>query len=229
MALSNTEEIVENSIFLAIEKILTEEGYLPDMDQYNFGDPDPLIAKAAQELYELHIKQIVTNKGFAIELFNYENAQDRGVKKAPRIVVETMGFFSGRIGKDSTAKYILGQNNKFTKEHDGQKTSDMYVNLNLVANDVKQIRILHAICSAAIPRRGYIPRFISLADELELKPDGNLFIEYIDYNDSSDYSQGIIEKVYRYMIPDVAENIPKIDNTEISKITDIDLDVNTDQ
>jgi len=226
MALINTQEIVENSIYLALEKVLTREGYLPDMSIYDFENVVNSVAETEYKRYLTDLENIANLKGFAIELFNYDDSQSKGLKKVPRIVIETTGFFPGNIGKDSTAIYSLNNQNKFDKKFDSQKTSDIYINIHLLANSAKQIRILHAVCSEAIPRRGYLPRFIDIDTELVLTQNGNLLIEYIDYNDSSDASQGVIEKVYRYMIPDVVENFPRIDNTNISKIIEIERTIN---
>ena len=225
MALIDTEGIIENSIMTLIQKVLITEGYLPDVYDtilYPFEDVDVLIAEQAQIDYEAALKVIETNMGFSIEVFNYDDAQQRGVQTTPRIVIETQGFFPGNIGKDSTAQYKLdSQSDTFNKEFDGQKTSDLFINFHLVASSSKQIRILHAIQSKAIPRRGYIPRFSSVDEELVLEKSGNLYIEYISYNENSDTQRGVIEKVYRYMIPDVVEYELRKDNTPISKIITI--------
>lgn len=225
MALANTEEIIENSVFLAIQNNLIAEGYLPDLSPFDFENPDPAIAEQANDDYRAALQVIRNQKGFSIEVFNYDNAQSRGIKTVPRIVLETQGFYPGSIGKDSTAQYKLNEGGTYDKEFDGQKTSDLYFNIYLVANDVKQIRVLHAINSLSLPRLGYIPRFESLDDELMIKKNGNIFIEYINYNEQSDTDRGVIEKVYRYAAVDVVERLATRDNTDISKIISIEKEV----
>lgn len=223
MALINTEEIVEKSIFLSIEKILVREGYIPDITLFPdlYGNDDAA-ARVAQIAYDNAVKSIVANKGFSIELFNYSETQAKGERKVPRIVINTQGFYPGSIGKDSTANYVKNQaNDGYIREYDGQKTSDMYLNIYLVANSIKQIRTLHAILSASIPRHGYIPRWEENED-FQLEQTGNLFIEYVSFNESDDENRGVIEKAYRYLVPDVVENELIIDNTDIAKIESID-------
>lgn len=223
MALPNTEEIIEKSVYLSIENILLREGYIPNIKLFDIENADINIARAAQNSYDAAVKAIQVSKGFAIELFGYTTNQDRGVKKVPRIVIDTEGFYPGSIGKDSTAQYKMNQTGTaYNKEFDGQKTSDLYFNIYLVANNVQQIRVLHGVLSESIPRWGYIPRYVDEDTPFELVSDGNIFIEYISYNQSDDEDRGVIEKVYRYMTPDVVENLVRIDNTNIAKIESIE-------
>jgi len=218
MALSNIEEALERSIYHALRLKIIEEGYLPNIDDYIIDDDNLVIAEASQIDYKNAIANIVKDKGFAVEIFNYSTAQQRGSLKPPRIVVDTQAFLPGLLGHDTTLDYKLNSDGtKFDGNRFVSLTSDFYYSVRLVANTTKQIRVLHGLMVSVLPRRGYIKWYGDTA----LRPTGNLLNRYVSNGDFSWNTEGIVEKVYRYEIPDVHEIDPEI-ITSVAPITQID-------
>lgn len=222
MALTNIEEAIERSIFEALRLTTVAEGYVPNILNFDIENPNPTIAGAAQKAYETALKSIKNSKGFAIELFNYSNPQSRGFKKVPRIAIQTEAFYPGNMGLDTTPKYEL---NTVTGKYELKKSttlvSDFYFNVHLVSNTVIQHRVLHGIMVATLPRMGYMKWY----DDSVLRPNHNLLVNYISYTESDFISEGIMEKIYRYHIPDAHEVSDIITATDISPIKEITTDI----
>lgn len=220
MSYSSIEEALERSVFHIIRKKIVELGYLPDINNYDVENNDIEVAKLATEQYKTALTTIKNNKGFAIEIFNYANNQSYGTKKVPRIVVRTEAFLQGQLGADTTAKYEKNDEGVYIKKQSTSLLSDYYFNLYLVCNNVKQMRILHQIMVTSLPRRGYIPWY-----NKDFQHSSNLLVRYISTTDYSWDAEGIIEKVYRYEIPDAHEvEDYQLTTEEISPIKDIILE-----
>lgn len=224
MALSDIQEAIERSIFHRLREKIVAEGYLPDIYDYITEHDNLNIAEKSQIAYQDAIEAIVADKGFSIEIFNYAPAQQRGTMKPPRIVIDTQAFLPGLLGHDTTLEYKLNEDGTM---FDGNKfvslTSDFYYSVRLVANTTKQIRVLHGLMVSVLPRRGYIKWYT----DNELRPTGNLLNRYVSMGDFSWNAEGIIEKVYRYEIPDVHEVDPEIIRSvaPIIQIDWIDLEI----
>lgn len=201
MSLPNIQQELERTIYEAFRVTLVKEGYLPDINLFDVENEELEIAKAAQKAYLEAIANIADGpKGFAIELFSNSTAQQRGQLKTPRIVLETEGFYPGELGIDTTPKYIKNQEGKYTVVNAPSETSDLFFAVRLVANNTKQIRILHGVNAVTLPRRGYLGWH-----DKEFMRSGNLFFKYISFYQNEFPEEGIIEKIYRYMVPDVHE------------------------
>jgi hypothetical protein len=103
--------------------------------------------------------------------------------------------------------------------------SDFYFNVKLVANTVEQLDTLYQILVNSLPRRGYI----KWAKDNQLMFSSNLFVQYISYADVSFLAEGILEKVYRFCIPDVSEIDPDIIASAIPKISSITLEKDNEE
>lgn len=232
MALPDIEEALERTIFHALRSKIVAEGYLPDINDFDTQNTNVQTAAISQKAYKAAIAAIVANKGFAIEIFNNSVSQQRGTMKAPRIVIDTQAFLPGQLGHDTTLQYSLGANDFNPPDVDPQDfeienysgnrfvsmTSDFYYSVRLVANTTKQIRVLHGIMVSVLPRRGYIHWY----GDSELRPSGNLLNRYVSNFDHSLLAEGIIEKVYRYEIPD-AHEIDPITLVQVSPIKQIEI------
>lgn len=205
------ETLVERSIFHLLRKEVVARGYLPDIYQFDIENPNVNIAKQQSNLYEAALKNVKNTKGFAIEVFNYSSNQAYGDKNVPRIVVQTDAFMPGNLGLDPTRKYEKKEDGSFLVKKSVEMVSDYYFTIYLAANTTSTMRQLHDIMVSVIPRRGYIKRY----DDTELRPDSNLLIQYLSTSDISYLSEGIMEKVYKYMIPDVHE----VDDRIITDVT----------
>lgn len=202
--LTNISELTERSIFHALRKVVVDEGYLPDIENYDIENPNLTIAKAAQDEFIQDIEAIVSNRGFAIEVFGYSSNQSRGTKKTPRIVVEVEAFYPGNLGLDTTNQYKYDEiNDTYITQKGPSIVSDQIINIHLVGYSTQQHRVLHAVMVKALPRRGYMKWYT----EPQLKKHENLFIRYIGYNELNFPEIGVTEKIYRYELPDLHENL----------------------
>ena len=221
-ALSDLQEIVERSIFEAIRKELVDKGYLPDITAQVETSPNTFVDKypnttAGRLLWETDIKAIVTSKGFAIELYSEGSNYNKGVKKTPRIVLNSGSMLPGSLGGDPS-RFYSGQGASFQAKVTPPQTVDFFMDINAVAQDVEQERVLNAIMALALPRKGYIPWYNSSTEKF--------FVRFINYFNADNGDQGIIEKVFGYEIPDCWDRGDVIVSTEIAKMTDIEVNVN---
>lgn len=215
------EEAVERTIYHALREEIVKRGFLPDIFSYDIENPNLVIAKAENDRYKVDLNTLRITKGYAIEVFNYANNQSYGDKQVPRIVIHTDSFIPGSLGLDPTNKYEKQLDGSFKVKKSVEMVSDLYFSLNLVANTVSSMRQLHDIMANVLPRRGYIKWY----QDNGLRPHSNILIQYLASADVSFLSEGIMEKVYKYMIPDVHEiddkviyeNIPPIINIEVEK------------
>ena len=224
------EEAVERTIYHSLREEIVKRGYLPNIYDYDIENTDLTIAKSENIRYNIDLKAIKVDKGFAIEVFNYSNNQSYGDKEVPRIVIHTDSFIPGSLGLDPGRKYEKNVDGSFKVLKSVEMVSDFYFSLNLVANTVSSMRQLHDIMANVLPRRGYIKWY----QDNGLRPYSNLLIQYLASADVSFLSEGIMEKVYKYMIPDVHEiddktiydNIPAIINIQVDKDDNNLLNIN---
>lgn len=212
-ALTNIQEIIERSLFEAIRQEVVDKGYLPDIaDTGTYPDTDQGWVQ-----WETDVIAIVTSKGFAIEIFNGASNEARGVKKVPRIVIDSGNFLPGALGGDPR-RYFSDEITHYKSLVTPPQTVDYYVNFHLISNSIAQARILNAILALAVPRRGYLPWY----------NDGtkSLFARYLNYYDQSNIDEGIIEHVYAYEIPDAWDTEDIEIDAFIAKIAEITLNVN---
>lgn len=217
--LPDIQEALERSVFHALRLRTVEEGYLPNIDNYDVTNANLATAKAAQQSYRDAIDTIVTNQGFAIEVFNYTPPNEKGVLKSPRIVLKTEAFLPGELGLDTTGDYIKQQDGTFTKKQNPSLVSDFYFNVHVNAITSKQLRVLNGIIATTLPRRGYMKWYT----DAQMKHSENLMVYYISHSDFTWQAEGIIEKVYRYGIPDTHEIDAKVMLENIAPIINIEV------
>jgi len=211
--LTNIQEIIERSLFHRIRQELVDKSYLPDISDTGTY-PDTAIGWAQ---WESDMNDIVTNMGFSIEVFSSGSNEAKGIKKVPRIVMEPGNFLPGALGGDPQ-RYFNDQGVDYQALVTPPQTVDFYINFCLATNSTKQARLLNAIMSLAIPRRGYIPWY----------NDANktFFARYLNYYNRTDTDEGIIEHVYAYEIPDAWDQEDVEAYSSIAKISEITLNTN---
>lgn len=213
-ALTSIQSIIERSLFEIIRKELVDKLYLPDIadtDTY----PDNEIGWAK---WEADIKAIANGaKGFAIELFSVGNNEAKGIKKVPRIVIDSGNFLPGALGGDPR-RYFEDQGNNYKALITPPQTVDFYVNFHLVSSSAVQARILNSILALAIPRRGYIVWYNDATK--------SFFARYLNYYDQGDKSVGVDECVYAYEIPDAWDREDVEVYATIAKTSEITLNIN---
>lgn len=215
--LSTTQERVERSIYERIRLELVDKGYLPDITLYNSN------TALNQTDWEAAMATIRTTMGFCIELFGAGSYEKNDDKKVPRIVIDS-GFFSeGTLGGDQTTYFQLADDNlSYEAYKRPPQASQLDLNIHVVASSTKEIRIAQSILGLALQTRGYLPLYTEVPNEIQ--ETGNFFYRRAGVADLPQTEEGVIEKVYRYVIDDVYEVEPTpLDSASI--ITEITLDV----
>lgn len=220
MAIPNLLEALERTVFETVRLVLVSTGYLPDIKNFDVENPNLEIAKLAQKSYEGAITTIKNSgKGFAIEIFNYSTTQQRGRLKPPRIIIDSEGFYPGEIGLGTSPRYNRQADGSFLKIETVEQTSDFFFNIRLISNTTKQYRVLEGVKAMTLPRQGYLKWY-----NKDFLASGNLFFKYVSFSYQNWENEGIIEKVYRYMIPDAHEVDPNIIGSTAA-ITQINFDI----
>jgi len=212
-ALTGIQEIMERTLFEAIRQEVVDKGYLPDIaDTVTYPDD-----QTGWDQWEADIQTIIGTKGFAIEVFGVGNNTAKGVKKVPRIFLETGNFLPGSLGGDPT-RFFSDQGADYKALVTPPQTVDFYMNAGLVAETVAQSRILNGILALAIPRRAYMPWYNDATH--------TFFIQYLNYYDRSDVDQGILEHVYAYEIPDAWDREDVDLGYTVAKLSEITVNTN---
>ena len=211
--LSDVQEIIERSLFEAIRKELVDKEYLPDVSDTGLFPNNP----TGYAAWNAAIQAIITAKGFAIELFGVGNNEDKGVKKIPRIVLESGNVLPGALGGDPL-RYFEDNGTYYKSLVTPPQTTDYYLNIIMVSNTIIQSRILNNIVALGMPRRGYVPFYND--------PTKSFFIRYLNYFEANNEDRGLIEHIYSYEIKD-AWDIDAIELTDdIPKMSEITFNIN---
>lgn len=186
------QEKVERSIYEAIRKVLVEEGYFPDLTSYSQNPAGTAALKA-------DILNIVSSKGYAIELFGAGSSRNKYLKRIPRIVINSRRFTPGQVGSPPNGSYQLQINNlSYTQVILPPNTSNFQIDIHLVSNKQKQDRVMHAIIGKALSSRKYL----HIYDELQ-NPIAKFLILNINFSERLAEDEGIMEKIYSYEVPDI--------------------------
>jgi len=214
IAISTLQENLERSIFETIRLELVDKGYLPDItDTVRYPQSSSGMANWNSDL-----NTIKNDKGFYIELYGTGIGESKGIKSTPRIVIESDNFLPGALGGDPLKSFIWNtDNNNYDVYITPPQSVDFYINFRLVANSIKQLRILNSLLAISIPRRAYI-KFIYDSTK-------SFFIRYLNYYQEDQESSGVLEHVYAYEIPDCWDR--EDNNLEsIASINELTLNIN---
>jgi len=220
--LSSTQERIERSIFERIRIELIDKGYLPDIDAapYNTGDA------AGQNAWDAQMTVIATAKKFAIELIGAGSYDKSDEKKVPRIVVQAGEFIEGELGGDQQRSFQLNDaQSAFDVIRRPAAFSDYYTNVHVIANTTEQLRIVQAVLSLAMQTKGYLPLYD--IDPRVIQPSGNFFYRKTGAGSLPQPDEGVIEKVYSYVITDVLEQDCPTESDGAPLISQIDFDQGT--
>lgn len=179
-----TLEIIERSLYDALLQTLLGRGLTVDPHNYH-----PYTAESLARL-----KADIGALQKFIGLYGMGNAQAKGLKQAPRIVIESHGFFPGGLG---LPKFVPGNQGHYTEVP--FETIDQYIDIRLISTLSEDNRLLHEVLHYSLPQRGYIKPFLESA----LKKTGNIYIELVNFYDRPEEDGGIIEKVYQYKVFDL--------------------------
>lgn len=208
MALNLTQEDVQRSIFEAIRLVCVAEGYTPDI----------VAIGENQSAWDTALKNIVTTKGFAIEIFGASSNQAKGIKKVPRITIHPKRIIPGDIGMDSYQGYVKQDPNdpdKYIKFMPPFDLFNGYFDIHLISNTGKQDVVLNAILFRAIGTRKFIP--------LITEPGQVFFILQQDYYETFDLLEGSSEKITSFQVPDLM--LGNEEEISVAKIKEVDVEI----
>lgn len=210
----NSQEIIERSIWSAINEVLIDLDMAIDPNKYL--PVSPQNKKLADEA--------ISKLKRYIPVFGPGSSQSKGAKASPRIVINARGFIPGAIGLPKILrekKQGLG----YTTTEQHFSTLDHMVDVHLVANNQEDIRLLTDVMFWALPQMGYIKPYLSDS----LLDSGNIFIQLANFFDNPNTEAGLLEKVYQFNLTDclVYEKLAKttIDGEEVVDILPFITDV----
>ena len=189
-----SEEIVERTFYVSLLNTAIKMGYTINPDDYLPISPEN------EKRYHQDKEAIET----FVNIFGVGNNHSRGAKICPRITVNLNAYYPGNIGMEKFG-IEASEDNQFNLVEYPFETKDISLDVHLVANSMKDLRILHNIMYRALPARGYLKPYLNNYYEWinqRIAPTGNLFIEIGNFYDYDDKEHGILEKVYNYTCVD---------------------------
>lgn len=220
-----SEEIIERSFYISLLYETMNKGLTINPDDYLI-DKEGKKVPTVETSEQFQRDKEAIGKDF-IYVFGIGNNQVRGAKIAPRITVELNAYYPGDIGmnKYDTEPISDGDKDGFqTVEYDFV-TKHTSIDIHLVANTQREMRILHDIMYRALPAKGYLKPYYNDFNEWKrggISNTGNLFIEVGNYYDRPNLDKGLLEKVYTYVCED-GLLLEKVKDDILSPITDISL------
>lgn len=205
-ALSNTQELLERTIELALLELTVSNGYLPNRNLFLSNPAGYETAKAA-------IRN--SSKKFCIEIFGAGSPHDRDLKTIPRIVINSGGFYPADTG--NAFGPVLSKNINtpgYSLQVEAPRFSNYRFEISLVSKSSSQDRVLESIRQASLVNMSYLTLYTS---------NNKVLIEQTFTRDVSDSNTGLIEKVYGYEAKDVMEQFPEVIKSDVAKIRDIQI------
>jgi len=209
MALTTIFEEVERSIYESIRLVAVAEGLTPDVLNYTNDE-------TSYNLYKQALTTIKAQKGFAVEVFNNSQPEQKGMIETSRISIAHGGTMMGDIGlpvqKDwdntgTSSTMVLGTT--MTNEYNYQ--------VYLTARNLKEFRIIQGILLTALPSRSWIDFIVG--------PDRFLNIMTAGYPSPSEL-RGVKEFTYSYSIPDLLIT-PYVNGPVVTNMDQLDVDLLT--
>lgn len=216
--LSNVQELVERSLYHSIRRQCVAKGYLPDVTLYTGN------SNAEFQRFEADLADIRTNKGFAIEVFGHSSAQEKWLKKTPRIVILPNMAVPGTLGGAMDRQYegngpVLSESG-FTSYILPPQTTDFYYDVHVVYEKAEQGRVINSLIALGLPMRGYIDTVDNYAGIIQ---DQKFFMRLLDSRNLGLNSQGQYETVYTYEVPDIFEIERIVINPSVPAIREITI------
>lgn len=207
MEINTVQRDIERSIFESIRKALVSLGYTPDAETIT----DPAV-------YNAQLTSIKGTKGFAVEPYGHSGPQSKGVKKVPRIAMQTRRVIPGELGNPPGYERIkdpLDPDNYIFKTT-AAETTHIQIDIHLVTESAEQDRLLNSVIAAAIGVKRYI-KFYN-------QPEYVFFLEQYNYYDIPDTIEGILENVYSYEVKDLYLFEGDVIKDNAAKIKEITLE-----
>lgn len=165
-------------------------------------------------------KDIISQRGFVVEVFGVGSTRAKYQKKVPRIVLIPNQSLPGALGGAPDPIYTANGDplspSSYTKHVTPPQTVDMTHDVHIVTSTAEESRICHGIVALALPKRGYIPLYNN-ADE-------RFFVESFSYRNIPNPADGITEDVYMYKSSDMYETTNDVSPESLTPINEINID-----
>lgn len=206
----NSQEVIERSIYSALLDTAVKMGY--SLDPEDFLPISPENSKKYQDALNN-----LPNHPF-ISVYGTGNNLAKGALTTPRIVVNSKGFFPGAVGMP---KQLIEKDGKkgFTATEFPYEALDQFIDVHLVASNQNHMRLLHQILFWSLPQRGYLKPYT----EDQFLFSGNIFLEVTNFYDRPVLSDGVIEKIYEFIVYDCLIGDRADIPTDLAPITDISV------
>jgi len=183
------QERIERSFYEKVRLRVVADGYTPDILSYTD-------SSSGWAQYKADLEQIMNTMGFAVEVFGQSNPEDKGYKNRARVVLITESFLPGEFGIENRVYYTDDGAGNFNAMQPTQNIShQLTIKCHIVANDTTQLRYLTNLINSTLPLRGYVPYWDA--------PTTGFFSEVVSYLDISSATNGILEKIYTFSVPDI--------------------------
>jgi hypothetical protein len=211
MALPTIIEEVERSIYEAIRLIAVAEGYTPDIMGFSNNPLD-----YAQ--YQAQLASIKNNVGFAIELFNNSQPEQKGEITTSRISLAHGSTLMGEIGLPVQKDY-RDYGNQSGLVVGTTLTNHYEYDVYITARNLKEFRICQGIVLSALPSRSWLKFYTPQI--------GDKFLNIMSTGwESPSELRGVKEFIYTYEIPDLLLS-PYIEVEILPNILQIDAQLQT--
>jgi hypothetical protein len=184
---TQAQTIIERSFYEALRLKAVEYGYTPDITQY-------ANTSAGTLAYNNALKAIRLEKGFAVEIFGSSIPGSKGMEDLPRISISPQSFVPGDIGVQTGSQTIEVDDHFETIQSDGM-VFRYFLTIVVSVKSSTELREVTNIVHAGLPLRGFLKAYDDSVDDF--------LVHLISSGDESGEINNMIEKSYRYEIPDV--------------------------
>lgn len=198
MPINNIQERVERSLFEVIRLKMVEWQLIPDIaDDINYPkDGNGDLTEQGQLNWEAAM-QAAPPEGFWIEIFSNSSPYAKGLKKVPRIVLNSQRIIPGEIGLNpggTTNRNPLDPDNYIVTTNP-LESGNLQIDMHLVSANTKQTRVLNMVLQAALGQKGYKPMHDNIAERF--------FFKQFNHYNLPDPPEGILEEIYSYEVQDL--------------------------
>ena len=205
---------VERSIFEQIRLKAVELGCTPDITQFP-DNPQGL------QQYQQALADILSNKGFAFEIFGTEAPFYRGQEKYARITLNHNSLIPGGYGLDPGGE-LIDDGGTISRRVSDNLVYEYLLDCILLADSQAVLRVGQDILYGAIPVMGFMP-FYSEVDE------SPFLIQLDTVTSLNKDSTGFMGKNLTYRVPDVFVSEDRLIPTSVVPIAEITLETTLSQ
>lgn len=208
--------IIERDIFRKLVDVIVLEGYGVDPNDPSF----QIVGTTGIDNKRAAMDIITANKGFCIEVFGVGTSQNRGVKKTPRISIDSVSFQEGNVAQPPHY-YSMSNKGSFDLIVDGTISMELNINIVMEASNAEQDRVTQALVWQALPPR----TSLTIDSMFSHLYKGDYFIMFQSSQVWNNTLEGINGKVHSYKVPDLYVSPTTTVITGIPPINEITIEL----